>query len=121
MTGKKKRTGKDTTDTSRQGEKGTPMKNARHVPIRIATEEDLRKRQHWNVGTFHRASTLLETETSDGEEKETPEVNPPHCPQELVKALRKQGIRVKLTGPLEERLNNELMMEGWHGKRNTKE
>ena len=40
----------------------------------------------------------------------------PHCPQELVKALRKQGIRVMLPGPLEERLQNDLMMEGLQGK-----
>lgn len=40
----------------------------------------------------------------------------PHCPQELVKSLRKQGIRVRLPGPLEERLQNDLMMEGWRGK-----
>jgi|GEM_PF-1033033 hypothetical protein len=41
----------------------------------------------------------------------------PHCPQEKVKSLRNEGIRVKLPGPLEERLQNDLMMEGWRGKR----
>ena len=93
---------------------------AKDIPIRSATEEDYKRMNYWNVGTYHRASTLLETETSDGEEKETPQVNPPHCPQELVKALRKQGIRVKLPGPLEERLQNDLMMEGWLGKHKKK-
>lgn len=37
----------------------------------------------------------------------------PHCPQEFVKALRIQGIRVNLPGPLGERLQNDLIMEGW--------
>jgi hypothetical protein len=40
----------------------------------------------------------------------------PHCPAELVKALKKEGIRVRLPGPLEERLQNDLMMEWWQGK-----
>lgn len=42
----------------------------------------------------------------------------PHCPQELVKAFRKRGVRVTLPGPLEERLQHDLMMEGWLGKHN---
>jgi len=50
--------------------------------------------------------------TTNGTEKQ----EPPHCPAELVKALRRQGIRVNVAGPLEERINNDLMMEGWHGK-----
>jgi hypothetical protein len=74
MAGKKKGTRKEET--------GKPISH------RTATEEDYRKRQHWNVGTFHRIAPLPETETSDGAEKKTPQ-DPPHCPQELVKALRK--------------------------------
>jgi mannose-6-phosphate isomerase-like protein (cupin superfamily) len=38
---------------------------------RSATEEDYKKRQNWNVGTFHRASTLPETEQSSVEEKKS--------------------------------------------------
>ena len=44
------------------------------------------------------------------------QVNPPHCPKEIVKALRKRGLRVNMTGPLGERMNNDLMMESWQGK-----
>lgn len=52
--------------------------------------------------------------TIDGTEKE----EPPHCPAELVKAtLRMRGLRVNIAGPLGERINNDLMMEGWHGRR----
>ena len=87
---------------------------AKDIPIRSATEEDYKKLDFWNVGTFHRFTPLPETETSGGQEK------PPHCPQELVKTLRKQGIRVKLPGPLEERLQNDLIMEGWRGNHKKK-
>jgi len=41
---------------------------AKHILIRTATEEDYRKMQNWCVGTFHRVSTLPETEQSSGEE-----------------------------------------------------
>ena len=86
-------------------------KMEKRIKIRSATEEDYERLNFWNIGTFHRASSLLATEPPDGEDKS--QEKPPHCPQELVKTLRKQGIRVKLPGPLEERLQNDMMMEGW--------
>jgi hypothetical protein len=53
------------------------------------------------------------TSTPNNAEK----VEPPHCPAELVKALRMRGLRVNIAGPLGERINNDLMMEGWQGRR----
>lgn len=47
----------------------------------------------------------------------TEKVEPPHCPAELMKVLRMRGLRVNIAGPLGERINNDLMMEGWHGRR----
>ncbi len=102
MAGKKTTEKKDTT------------KKRKQITRRHATEEDYRKLNYWNVGTYYRASDLPKPEPSSG--KEQPQQNPPHCPQELVKALKKQGVRVKLPGPLEERLQNDLMMEGLLGK-----
>jgi len=49
-------------------------KKEKRTPIRSATEEDYKKRNFWNVGTFHRASILPETDQSTGKtqkEKET--------------------------------------------------
>lgn len=63
--------------------------------------------------------TIKKDDLTDSLNSESDEHSPasPHCPQELVKSLRKQGIRVRLPGPLQERLQNDLMMEGWLGKR----
>jgi hypothetical protein len=72
-------------------------------------------------GTMSGKGTRKGKDTTVIVEQESAEHSPalPHCPQELVKALRKQGIRVKLPGPLEERLQNDLMMEGWLGEHPT--
>ncbi|OPY91443.1 MAG: hypothetical protein A4E73_01997 [Syntrophaceae bacterium PtaU1.Bin231] len=53
----KRGTEKDTTDTSMQGENRTPIEKARRIPHRSATEEDYKKMDFWNVGTFHRVTT----------------------------------------------------------------
>jgi hypothetical protein len=98
--------------------KGTTKDIGKRITHRTATEEDYKKMDFWNVGTFHRASTLQETEPPGGADKS--QEKPPHCPQELVKTLRKQGHRVNLPGPLEERLQNDLMMEWWQGKHTKK-
>ena len=55
---KNEKDGKAATDGNQVEER----KTSKHITIRQATEEDCRKLQHWNVGTFYRVTQ------SDGKE-----------------------------------------------------
>jgi len=51
---------------------------AKITSSRFATEEDYKKLQNWNVGTFHRVSISPETEALSGEEtKKEPDSSQP--------------------------------------------
>ena len=73
------------------------------------TEERTRKEEEstaaTEMGNINSDSSELAS-TPDNTEN----VEPPHCPAELVKALRMRGLRVNIAGPLGERINNDLDM-----------
>jgi len=47
----------------------------KRISGRSATEEDLKKRQNWSVGTFHRASRPTPKDESSGEPKPSDDVS----------------------------------------------
>lgn len=91
------------------------MGMARRSQKRPVTEEDNSNLSCGHDATFDWSANMPKPPATSLEEICPP--IPPHCPLELVKALRMKGIHVRLPGPLQERLQNDLMMESWLGKK----